>query len=275
MSRVQPTSGGWLPAFSEATQSVLALLREIIPVTRAGVILMTGERIGDPPIREVLDLDDGKTAVSCSGRVVSAPMVRDDGSMLGLIWGKASRPVTLTGPQRHRLMDAATLLGRIWEWQVQAHYDPLTGVGNRRELEAWLRLPTASQTPKIAIYCDLDNLKPLNESAGHAVGDRALKIVADSLVKLAAPRGVVCRMGGDEFVVALTGVPARTVRARLQACLADWQRPDRLGIPGLRLSATAGIATSVDPSVAWSTLLETADHRLLTAKRGGKGALVG
>ncbi|RTI16397.1 GGDEF domain-containing protein, partial [Thermus scotoductus] len=104
-------------------------------------------------------------------------------------------------------LEAALLLKDLKERQAlqeAARTDPLTGLGNRRALEeAFPLLLQEARTlgePLSLIYWDLNGLKALNDREGHAVGDQALKSLAQALRNLSRRRDVAFRIGGDEFV---------------------------------------------------------------------------
>jgi diguanylate cyclase (GGDEF)-like protein len=96
---------------------------------------------------------------------------------------------------------------RIAELEALALTDPLTGLMNRRGFEEALRaaldLSRRHGEPGVLIYLDLDGFKEINDRYGHAVGDRVLQHVADSLRDAVRASDVVARLGGDEFAVLL------------------------------------------------------------------------
>ncbi len=93
-----------------------------------------------------------------------------------------------------------------------AFYDPLTGLNNRRFLER--RLPAMIETahrrgaPLAMMILDIDHFKHINDSYGHEAGDLVLKGFAAELQQIVRGGDLVCRLGGEEFVVAMPGVDA-------------------------------------------------------------------
>jgi len=88
------------------------------------------------------------------------------------------------------------------EWRA-AREDPLTGVGNRRALDERLAEAAASGRPVAVVLIDVDRLKTVNDSHGHASGDHLLRAVADLVAAQVRTDDAVARAGGDEFVVVL------------------------------------------------------------------------
>ena len=107
-----------------------------------------------------------------------------------------------------------------------AYEDPLTGLANRRALEERLQRAVARAADRNAtlavLLCDVDELKAINDEAGHDAGDRALQRVAEALVAAAAarPGNLVGRLSGDEFCVVMEGATLDDARALAGATLA-------------------------------------------------------
>ena len=130
----------------------------------------------------------------------------------------------------------------------QAHHDELTGLSNRKllatRLESTLAQATSSGTKVGFLLLDLDRgLKEVNDTLGHAVGDRLLRLVAHRLTHSVRPGDLVARLGGDEFAVLLPAVrdaaAAREVAARLRAAVAE---PIRLEGMSFVIEVSIGIA---------------------------------
>ena len=156
-----------------------------------------------------------------------------------------------------------------------AYEDPLTGLANRRAVEERLERLVARANEHggelAVLLCDVDDLKAINDAAGHAAGDGALRRVGEALVAAAAatrPGSLVGRLAGDEFCVVLDGgslVEARAIAAATLRALAAGQ--------GVRILVSCG-AAAVGPSVATpAVLLRAADAALYRAKRNGAGQI--
>ena len=153
-----------------------------------------------------------------------------------------------------------------------AYTDALTGLASRRAVETALAeacdAPSRLGSPAL-VLCDIDDLKQVNDSGGHAAGDRALCRAADALVAAAVPyeEAVVGRFGGDEFCVLLPSGSAEDARA---LALDAVNRLDAEG--GERISC--GVAARTDQANRPAELLRAADEAQYRAKRAGQGVEV-
>lgn len=151
-----------------------------------------------------------------------------------------------------------------------AYQDPLTGVANRRVLDDTLAIWLAADGPgATVVLCDVNGLKSINDSRGHAAGDRAILAVADSLAQASAGLDdfVLARIGGDEFAVALPG-PGRT--KAIEAVEATARYLEGAVEP---TSVSCGVATApagTEPSV----LMSAADDAQYAAKRRGAQVVI-
>ncbi len=159
----------------------------------------------------------------------------------------------------------------------QAHHDELTGLSNRkmliRKLDDMLAQATVSSTKVGFLLLDLDRgLKEVNDTLGHAVGDRLLRLVAHRLTHSIRPGDMVARLGGDEFAVLLPAVKeasvAREVAARLRAAVAE---PIRLEGMSFVIEVSIGIAMYPDDATAGELLMQRADVAMYLAKQRRSG----
>lgn len=205
---------------------------------------------------------------------VGVPLALRDGRVIGTLCGWDIEPFQLTPPQRHLLESMADFLSYVFELEWQSYWDPLTGVGNRRLIEWFLDDPRTACDQKCVVFCDMDNLKPLNDTWGHAAGDQAIRLLARHLQRVFGPEGVVCRSGGDEFVILLPRTAGEDARDRARSVRDAVQRPGLLSLSDAALSVTLGIASTVDPTVEWRELIRRADAIMLNAKHEQKGTVV-
>ena len=158
--------------------------------------------------------------------------------------------------------------------QRQAFTDPLTSLPNKayfiERLTAKLAVPDGIRRLSI-LFMDLDNFKTINDSHGHLVGDAVLQAVADRLQPLVGPENLLCRFGGDEFVVALTNnQDEHAVRRLLSRLLAVFSEPMTVGPYSFYNSFSIGVATYPDDSRNLDALLQFADTAMYAAKTQGK-----
>ena len=157
-----------------------------------------------------------------------------------------------------------------------AHHDGLTDLPNRELFQERLKLALAAGGPgsgRIAVLCvDLDLFKNVNDSFGHPMGDRLLRLVADRLRSHIRGNNLVARLGGDEFAIILTNVvspnEASDHAARLIKTLSDGY-----GIDGIEvvIGASIGIALSPGDGETSEELMRNADMALYRAKSDGGG----
>ncbi len=180
-----------------------------------------------------------------------------------LVMARAGRQTNTTLQQNFKLTHTM---------HYRATHDALVGLLNREEFENQfeIRLPL-SRHGVAMLFIDLDNFKPLNDTLGHQVGDRALREVADILVKSLRADDVIARLGGDEFVAFLFLDDIK----ELEKLAADILRgineitfSDQLNYDGL--SASIGIAFNHNNEVMFSQLMRTADAACYKSKEQGK-----
>lgn len=151
--------------------------------------------------------------------------------------------------------------------------DPLTGLLNRRGLDAHREAPRPALASVIAL--DLDHFKSVNDRFGHATGDRVLLMVADVLESIVRRGDSVARTGGEEFLVVLPGAPigaALRIAERARARIAE--RPVPAHPDGeVRITASFGVA-ELGPEEALEAATARADAALYEAKRLGRDRVV-
>lgn len=156
----------------------------------------------------------------------------------------------------------------------QAYHDSLTGLPNRNLL--YQRLGQAFETLQpdgsFAVLClDLDGFKAINDSMGHASGDKLLKQVAGRLSDCVGTAGVVGRMGGDEFAVLHPdGTPASAL-ALAKSILDEIRRPFDIDDHAVLVGVSVGIAMAPRDGQSADKLLKSGDLALYSIKRGRRG----
>ncbi|MEG3634919.1 putative bifunctional diguanylate cyclase/phosphodiesterase [Micromonospora palythoicola] len=159
--------------------------------------------------------------------------------------------------------------------RFQALHDPLTGLPNRTlffdTLAGLVEQPDAPGRVGVC-FLDLDGFKAINDSLGHALGDRLLVMIARRLADCVADQGyLVARMGGDEFVILVDGVTAvQDVIAVAESALAAVAAPVHVGDQQLAVSASIGIVDSAVAGTSVVELMKAADATLYWAKAEGR-----
>ncbi|WP_459207748.1 sensor domain-containing protein [Pseudomonas sp. MLB6B] len=160
-----------------------------------------------------------------------------------------------------------------------AYYDALTHLPNRTLFQD--RLHTALQQAQrstswvVLMFLDLDRFKPINDSLGHAAGDRMLKDMAERLLACVHDDDTVARMGGDEFTLLLQPKPTREASLNraihvAENILASLVRPFVLENREFFVTASIGIALSPQDGSELSQLMKNADTAMYHAKERGK-----
>jgi diguanylate cyclase (GGDEF)-like protein len=161
-----------------------------------------------------------------------------------------------------------------------AWVDPLTGLANRRGLQARFtglmsaRSREEEQSTHMALLMlDLDRFKHVNDALGHEMGDRLLIAIGERLMRTCPRGGVVGRLGGDEFAILAPNLhdldDAERIAARV---LADLSQPVWLDEINVDVTASVGIAVSPQHGDDFPTLMRHADVALYVAKKRGDSA---
>lgn len=189
-------------------------------------------------------------------------------------------------PLVRRLVRARTanrkLQGDIAVLAEQSIHDPLTGAFNRRHCQALMGQHEAhlvgvdGRKPHAGVglmILDVDFFKKVNDTHGHAAGDRVLVEIAQRLRALVRQQDAVVRWGGEEFVLVLPGTPAdalESLAARVLSAVSE--EPVEIG-GGQRIATTVSIGSAVfplAPGLRWEDSLHVADLALYLSKSGGR-----
>ncbi|OBG27211.1 GGDEF domain-containing protein [Mycobacterium sp. 852002-51057_SCH5723018] len=158
-------------------------------------------------------------------------------------------------------------------YALRSEEDALTGLLNRRAfteaVSNRLANPPPTHTHLAVVMVDLDNFKRINDTHGHSAGDLALRAAADLLREHAPADAVICRAGGEEFLVALTAEMSDVGPLATKFCTALGELPPRVTASVGTASAELRLLTGTD--VAWlvDELITIADTAMYAAKRRG------
>jgi diguanylate cyclase (GGDEF)-like protein len=168
---------------------------------------------------------------------------------------------------------------RTRELRHLAEHDPLTLLPNRRQLFAHLKAAVAqAETSASCIgvfFVDLDNFKNINDSLGHAFGDRMLSAIAARLLATTNTAGFAARLGGDEFTIVYDGLKdVDAVNSLGQDLVRAFQAPIAVDGRHLMISISVGASMYPDHGSDAEALLRAADAALFRAKALGRSQLV-
>jgi len=201
--------------------------------------------------------DGHETAVEDS----AAPIRDDSGKLIGAVIV---------------FRDVGAALEMSRQMSYLAQHDLLTGLPNRlllndRLTEA-IALARRRRKPLAVLFLDVDGFKTVNDSLGHAAGDRILQSVAARLGGALRQSDTVSRYGGDEFVIVLSEIEhpgdAGPVARKLLRAVAG---PHRVAAEGVAVSASLGVTLYPDHGQAADVLISNADAAMYAAKRAGVG----
>jgi two-component system, cell cycle response regulator len=167
------------------------------------------------------------------------------------------------------------LKASLEEQQRLARTDPLTGLWNRRALVHALEREQArverDGEPFTLVYLDLDGFKPINDTYGHAFGDRLLVTVATELSGFFRTMDFVARVGGDEFAILVTAGEARSMEPRLDALRRRLRTVMR--DHGVAVTASIGALNCITPCASAERCLSAADLLMYQAKQATRDAV--
>ena len=225
-----------------------------------------------------------------------APLRTRDGYNVGVVCVKDRRPRELSPAQRTILVDLAAMIVDQMELRLAgrnalkellakeelarelkrlASTDHLTGVLNRRAFmeiaeKEFLRAKRYDR-PLSILMLDVDHFKRINDSHGHAIGDRVLKALADETQACIRTHDVLGRLGGEEFAILVpeTGEEEpRVIANRIRERLAGLSIPTPSGPVGL--TASIGVAACSRVTSSFDEMLSLADTAMYVAKHSGR-----
>lgn len=155
----------------------------------------------------------------------------------------------------------------------KSYQDALTGLWNRAYTENAVN-EMISQGEKGALFMlDMDNFKAVNDNYGHIAGDETLKMFAGTLKKFAGEGDILCRIGGDEFMIFVKGVTEKSeLGSRAADVISDFQKKFATLSFETECSVSIGIAQTPEDGLEFNKLYNSADKALYYVKQNGKNA---
>lgn len=162
----------------------------------------------------------------------------------------------------------------LWQ-RRESRTDILTGLRNRRGFEETLRRLVRRGEPFALCLLDVDAFKSINDRYGHPCGDEVLRELGRRMGRVAPADSRMCRFGGDEFAVFLTGTHAlpgevRTFCRRLRE---ELRRPWRVGAHTAAITVSGGMAVFAGDGDTGAGVVRRADQALYRAKSLGEGRI--
>jgi diguanylate cyclase (GGDEF)-like protein len=281
------------PVFCDGAEAAVAAVRAALAADEPFAVAFLDMRMPPGPdgvwaAARIRELDPAIEIVACTAYSDVDPM-----EIGGMVPPEEKISYLQKPFHPHEIRQMTISLASKWRAEHRivklAYFDALTGLPNREHSRSRLQSALggwAREDGMLAVlYLDLDNFKRVNDTLGHAVGDKLLGVVAarlrhslradDSMAAKAASGSYsnhVGRLGGDEFIVLLPGMEnsedAAAVAARL---IAELQAPIRLELHTLVVTPSIGIALYPADGTDVDTLLRNADLAMYFAKRKGPG----
>lgn len=171
--------------------------------------------------------------------------------------------------------DISEIKSKEEQIRYMAYHDPLTGLPNRVLLRDRLRKAilksVRTQDIILVIYVDLDNFKDINDTIGHANGDRILRQVADRMQLYLRHGDTISRLGGDEFVIMITEIESEYEIARIiERIQKVFQSPFHLDGKDFHITGSIGLAMFPRDGETPDDLIKNADLAMYQSKNRGK-----
>ena len=161
----------------------------------------------------------------------------------------------------------------------ETRLDSLTGLHNRRAFEEMVQrevqIAGRDNTPLTLLMMDLDHFKQLNDTWGHALGDRALRTFGGVLLTVTGSGDAVARLGGEEFAILLPGRSARSavsLAERLRATVEGLRLSE--GDELIRFTVSVGLSSLQPGELGFEPMLRRADRALYKVKRSGRNRVL-
>ncbi|MDD5299746.1 MAG: diguanylate cyclase [Gallionella sp.] len=157
----------------------------------------------------------------------------------------------------------------------QAYYDHLTGLPNRMLFQDRFRQALANAqrqgTEMALLFLDLDNFKPINDSLGHDIGDKVLKVVTARLTSCLREGDTLARIGGDEFVILLLNIDGKEDASSVAQKVIDIiSEPILMKARDMQIGCSIGISIFPKDGADYDALLKNADTAMYRAKEKGR-----
>lgn len=165
------------------------------------------------------------------------------------------------------MLKGLSLLQRnITKLREDVNTDPLTGLGNRRHLEAAIASLESRVQPFSVIAIDIDHFKRINDSHGHSTGDEVLKQLARTMREVSRSGDLPCRVGGEEFLLLLPDAPLEAAASAAERLRLLVEKMELAQVGHITISL--GVAHWPQSHADIAGVFEQADAMLYAAKNG-------
>ncbi len=217
---------------------------------------LRGESDAFEVVHRMLHKDGSNSWISDRGRVVEFDQQGKPLRMMG-----AHRDITQEKLYQQRL---AKLID----------HDPLTGLLNRAALIKNYRALSAAKSSKAALlFIDLDNFKYVNDHYGHKFGDLVLCYISDLLQSMLLANSIICRFGGDEFVILHSSAEQSQLIELAESLLAPFKAPLSVEGESIDIGLSIGISVFEVGTESFSDVCQRADQAMYQVKKSGKNNL--
>ncbi|MGP1718226.1 MAG: putative bifunctional diguanylate cyclase/phosphodiesterase [Methylophilus sp.] len=216
------------------------------------------------------------------------PLLTADGDILGALAIYYRQPQTPTAIEQSMIEQAAKLISIVVDrhlsqdtMEALAYLEPVTGLPNRRkayEVLQRVQLQPATGQHWGLIYLDIDHFKWINEAHGHALGNRLLQQVAERLQKVAKPHFLAC-MGGDEFLILLSGLASEADKAMQQVWVLQrklqkiFERAFKVDSQKLQITSSMGLSSFNSVDARDTDFVKAVDIAMHRAKQAGRNTV--
>lgn len=171
------------------------------------------------------------------------------------------------------MLKGLSLLQRnITKLREDVNTDPLTGLGNRRHLEAAIASLESRVQPFSVIAIDIDHFKRINDSYGHSTGDEVLKQLARTMREVSRSGDLPCRVGGEEFLLLLPDAPLEAAASAAERLRLLVEKMELAQVGHITISL--GVAHWPQSHADIAGVFEQADAMLYAAKNGGRNRVM-
>ena len=223
---------------------------------------------------------EGKDGKKYTFLVNCSPIVDIDGKQRGAIVGldDITEIETKNRLLKESIRELEISKQQVEEKNVQLHImatrDPLTNCHNRRSLyssiEPIFEESRITGKPLTCIMTDIDHFKSVNDTHGHSAGDEIIKMVAATLLEIIGDDYIVCRYGGEEFCIMLSGVGIFEAKKFAERCRA---RIESQVTEGIKVTSSFGLSTLKYGANSIDELISQADEALYASKANGRNCV--